>query len=183
MPADVLPLFRYGRDQLDAVRPVLVDVYREVYADEIKADPFFSAEKFEERLTSQAGLPQWEAVVAYDDDEPAGYVYGAALSAGSAWWRGMIEPLPEEDTSENGTRTVAVFEVMVRAQWRGTGLARRIHEDLLTGRRERRATLLVESDHPKVKSLYEQWRYRDVGGQRPFPDAPIYATMVRDLGH
>ncbi|MGH3323444.1 MAG: hypothetical protein ACRDOV_03310 [Streptomyces sp.] len=64
MPADVLPFFRYGRDQLDAVRPVLVDVYREVYADEIKADPFFSAEKFEERLTSQAGLPRWEADLA-----------------------------------------------------------------------------------------------------------------------
>ncbi|WP_367137714.1 MULTISPECIES: hypothetical protein [Streptomyces] len=70
---------------------------------------------------------------------------------------------------------------MVRRPWRGTGTAQRIHEELLSGRPEQRVTLLVDPAHPKVKALYERWGYRYIGDQRPFPDAPVYATMVRAL--
>ncbi|GAA1419535.1 hypothetical protein GCM10009601_16530 [Streptomyces thermospinosisporus] len=58
---------------------------------------------------------------------------------------------------------------------RGAGAA------LLAGRPEERVTLLVEPAHAKVKALYESWGYRNAGDQRPFPDAPVYATMVRPL--
>jgi GNAT superfamily N-acetyltransferase len=76
---------------------------------------------------------------------------------------------------------LALFEIMVRDPWRGTGLAHRIHEELLAGRDEERATLLVEPEHPNVKALYEEWGYQHIGDQQPFPDAPLYATMVRQL--
>ena len=42
-------------------------------------------------------------------------------------------------------------------------------------------TLLVEPNHPKVKALYEKWGYVHIGDQQPFPDAPVYATMLRPL--
>ncbi|ARZ67960.1 hypothetical protein SMD11_2309 [Streptomyces albireticuli] len=93
----------------------------------------------------------------------------------------MLNPLPEEDRAEDGARTLALFELMVRHPWRGTGVAQRIHEELLTGRPEERVTLLVEPTHVKVKALYERWGYEDIGDQRPFPDAPVYATMLRTL--
>lgn len=94
----------------------------------------------------------------------------------------MLTPLPEELTHETGQRTLALFELLVRAPWRKTGSAHRIHEELLTSRPEERVTLLVEPTHPKVKALYERWGYDNVGDQQPFPDAPVYTTMLRQLG-
>jgi hypothetical protein len=154
-------------------------VYAEVYADRL-SDPFFSVERFEERLDGQVSRPGWEVVVGWDKDIPVGYAYGSPLP-GPRWWTGMLEPLLEEMTAEDGTRTLALFVLMVRAPWRKTGTAHRIHEELLAGRPEERVTLLVEPTHPKVKALYESWGYQNVGDQQPFPDAPVYATMVRPL--
>lgn len=174
-------LIRYGRDQLDVIRPTLVSLYGEVYAKEVQADPFFSIERFEDRLSGHASRPGWEAVVAYDGSEAAGYAYASPLPERTGWWANMLHPLPESETREEGQRTLALFEIMVRAPWRGTGLAHRIHEELLKGRPEHRVTLLVDPTHAKVKALYESWGYRNVGDQQPFPDSPVYATMLRPL--
>lgn len=179
-PADTIELIRYGQEEFPAIRPTLISLYSEVYADQL-ADPFFSVERFEQRLEGYASRPGWEAVVAYDGGEAAGYAFASTLPEGSAWWAGMLEPLPEEQTAEDGRRTLALFELMVRRPWRGTGIARRVHEELLAGRPEERVTLLVESTHPKVRALYESWGYRNAGDQQPFPDAPVYATMMRPL--
>ncbi|RPK36348.1 hypothetical protein EES37_27120 [Streptomyces sp. ADI91-18] len=181
MPAPEITLHRYATDQLPTIRPTLVGVYAEVYEKEIGEDPFFSVDRFEGRLTGHSSRPSWEAVVAYDGGEAAGYAYAATLPQNTGWWAHMLQPLPEADTTEDGTRTLALFEIMVRAPWRGTGLAHRIHEELLASRTEERVTLLVEPGHPKVKTLYEGWGYQHIGDQQPFPDAPVYTTMLRAL--
>ncbi|MFE4054998.1 GNAT family N-acetyltransferase [Streptomyces sp. NPDC059096] len=174
-------LRRYNRDEFDILRPTLSELYAEVYADRL-SDPFFSMERFQERLEGHISRPGWEAVVGYDGSEPIGYAYGSPLPERTRWWAGMLTPLPEEETDETGgRRTLALFELMVRAPWRKTGSAQRIHEELLAGRSEERVTLLVEPTHPKVQKLYENWGYENVGDQRPFPDAPVYATMLRRL--
>ncbi|MDX2819933.1 GNAT family N-acetyltransferase [Streptomyces ipomoeae] len=180
-PTGTVKLVRYGIDQLDAIRPTLVSLYAEVYAADIDKDPFFSIERFTERLAGHASRPSWEAVVAYDGGEAAGYAYASALPEHTGWWAHMLKPLADDDVHETGQRTLALFELMVRTPWRGTGLAQHIHEELLAGRTEERVTLLVDPEHPKVKALYESWGYRDIGGQQPFPDAPVYATMLRPL--
>ncbi|MFI6687997.1 GNAT family N-acetyltransferase [Streptomyces sp. NPDC050485] len=176
-----IKLHRYGIDQLEQIRPTLVALYAEVYAADIERDPFFSVERFTERLAGHASRPSWEAVVAYDGGEAAGYAYASCLPEKTGWWTHMLQPLTEVETRETGQRTLALFELMVRAPWRSSGLAQRIHEKLLTDRAEERVTLLVDPEHPKVKALYESWGYHDIGGQQPFPDAPIYATMLRQL--
>ncbi|MFE5596229.1 GNAT family N-acetyltransferase [Streptomyces sp. NPDC056549] len=176
----IIKLQRYSIDHLDQIRPTLVALYTEVYAADIEKDPFFSVERFTERLAQHASRPSWEAVVAYDGGEAAGYAYASPLPEKTGWWVNMLEPLTDEEIRETGDRTLALFELMVRSPWRGTGLADRIHESLLTGRTEERVTLLVDPQHPKVKALYESWGYRDIGGQQPFPDAPIYSTMLRN---
>lgn len=174
-------LRRYGLDEVDEVRPTLAELYAEVYADRL-SDPFFSMERFQERFDGHISRPGWEAVVGYDAGQAIGYAYGSPLPEQSRWWAGMLNPLPDEETDETGSRrTFALFELMVRAPWRKTGSSHRIHEELMTGRPEERVTLLVEPTHPKVKALYEQWGYENVGDQQPFPDAPVYATMVRRL--
>lgn len=181
MTTSAVELIHYGRDQLTAIRPTLVSLYGEVYAKEVQDDEFFSIDRFESRLSGHSSRHGWEAVVAYDGGQAAGYVYAAPLPERTGWWSHMLQPLPEDETREDGRRTLALFELMVRTPWRGTGLARRLHEELLKDRPEQRVTLLVDPDHPKVKALYESWGYRDIGAQQPFPDAPVYSTMVRDL--
>ncbi|GAA2338573.1 GNAT family N-acetyltransferase [Streptomyces cuspidosporus] len=178
-PATV-ELRRYGRADLNAIRQPLTDVYAEVYSARL-SDPFFSIERFEERLKGHVSREPWEVVIGWDGDEPVGYAYGSPLPPRSRWWAGMLEPLPEEMTREDGARTMALCELMVRQPWRKTGIAHRIHEELLSGRAEERVTLLVEPTHPKVKALYESWGYENIGDQQPFPDAPVYATMLRIL--
>ncbi|MGC0415031.1 N-acetyltransferase family protein [Embleya sp. AB8] len=171
---------RYGEAVLPEIRGVLSQVYAEIYAEQLD-DPFFSVAGFERRLAGQVSVGGWECVVAWDGEQVAGYAYGATLPASTGWWRKTAPALSPEDAHETGSRTVAVFEVMVREGWRGTGLAERVHEELVTARPEERATLLVEDTHPKVLALYESWGYRRIGNQRPFRDAPLYAVMVRDL--
>ncbi|QNE18204.1 GNAT family N-acetyltransferase [Kribbella qitaiheensis] len=176
-----ISLVRYGNDQLASIRPTLVSLYAEVYEMEAAEDVFFSIDRFESRLRGHAGRPGWEAVVAFDGGEAAGYAYASPLKADTGWWGHMLQPLPVNDVVETGHRTLALFELMIRDPWRGTGLAKQIHEALLEGRPEERVTLLVEKTHPKVEALYESWGYHNIGDQQPFPDAPIYATMLRHL--
>ncbi|MEU9624993.1 acetyltransferase [Streptomyces sp. NPDC087228] len=70
---------------------------------------------------------------------------------------------------------------MVRAPWRKTGTARRLHDALLAARPEERATLLVDQDHPKVHTLYQSWGWQTLGDLRPsIPDAPLFCAMLLD---
>ncbi|MFC8703283.1 GNAT family N-acetyltransferase [Streptomyces anulatus] len=85
-------------------------------------------------------------------------------------------------TAETGTRTYALFELMVREPWRKTGVARQLHNTLLASRREERATLLVDQTHPKVHALYESWGWATLGDLRPqLDDAPLFHAMLLGL--
>jgi len=171
---------RHGAEEFPQTRQLLIDIYAEVYADSL-GDPFFSLQGFSERLDAHASASSWEVVIGYDEEEPIGYAYGAALSPRSGWWAGIAPPLDAKFTAETGSRTLALFELMLRAPWRGIGAARRIHDELLHERSEERVSLGVERDRPKVRALYESWGYRSVGEERPFPSAPVYFLMWRPV--
>ena len=111
-----------------------------------------------------------------------GYAYGAPLPAGAAWWGGLLTEVPAEDIEETGDRTYALSELMVRRPWRKTGTAKALHDALLAERAEKRATLLVDQGHPKVRALYQAWGWRTLGDLRPrIPDAPLFHAMLIDL--
>ena len=176
-----LELRRHTRADLDDVRGLLIDVYAEVYADRLD-HPFWTVDRFAERLDGHVSAARWEAVVGWDAGQPVGYIYAAAVSSGSSWWTGLDPPVTDRSfAAETGTRTCAIFELMVRQPWRGTGAARHLHDELVTHRPEERASLAVERDHPRVRAMYERWGYRYVGASRPFPDAPLLDLMVLPL--
>lgn len=165
------------------VRQTIVDIHVEVRQRDFGlTGPFYAAERFDERLSSHSSAPGWEAVVAYDGEEPVGFAYGTPLASTTRWWSAMTTPLPGDYTVETGTRTLALNEIVVRRPWRGTGAAHRIHEELLANRREARVTLLVnpKAGDGKVQSVYESWGYVKIGEQQPFPDSPVFASMVRE---
>ena len=90
----------------------------------------------------------------------------------------MDPPVPTEQSERP---TVALKEIMLRVPWRGTGAARRIHDELLSGRPEGQVSLLVNplAGDGKVKALYERWGYQEISTQQPAPDGPILTAMLR----
>ncbi|MET9642721.1 GNAT family N-acetyltransferase [Streptomyces syringium] len=173
-------LRRHGHADAPALRELLLDIHDDCYAESENREGFDSRERFAQFVDAWSSRPGWDCVIGYDGTEPVGFAYGAPLPTGTPWWS-KISGLGPEFTRENGSRTFAVSEVMVRPRWRKTGTAERLHHELLTGRPEARATLFVDSSHPKVAALYESWGYTGVGESQPFADAPLMIAMVRPL--
>jgi hypothetical protein len=149
-------------------------------AEDITTRPFFSMERFEQRLEGHTAAPGWGCVIGEVAGEIVGYAYGFTLRTGRHWI-GLQTEVDPDLVREDGRRTFILCEIMVCARWRGTQIAHGIHQELITHRPEERATLLVEQQHPRVRARYEQWGYRKIGELLPFPDAPRYDALLLQL--
>ncbi|MEV0982027.1 GNAT family N-acetyltransferase [Streptomyces sp. NPDC049915] len=177
---DGLRLERRDAESLNDIRPQLLRVYAEIYADRLQEE-FHHVERFDERLGWNTEVPGFGAVCGYLDGRPIGYAYGCTLQPDTRWWTGLRTPVAANVITETGSRTFALSELMVVQEVRGTGAARKIHDALLSDRSEERVTLLVEREHPRVRRLYESWGYEWRGEVLPFPDAPLYDALVLQL--
>lgn len=167
--------------ELSSVEPILLDVYAEIYTA-VLTEPFSSDAAFYRRLCGYASRPGWDCVLASQEGQPVGYAFGHPLAPDAGWWRGLLTTVPSDDLQETGHRTFALNEIMVRAPWRGSNVARSIHDELLRARPEERATLLVAQTHPKVRHRYEQWGYTWLAAIRPdVPHAPVFDALVLPL--
>ncbi|MFD8245554.1 GNAT family N-acetyltransferase [Nocardia sp. NPDC059691] len=179
---------RYTAAQARELRDEVETIFRDSYVDAIESgEEFESPEAFMHRFaayTDPARAGAFELVIARLDGELCGQAWGWPLTAKTAWWDGL--KLDEGDqasfTSENGSRTFAFSEIMVRKQFTGKGIARALHDELLEGRPERRATLLVRPDNRRAYDNYRRWGWHRVGTLRPdWPDAPRFDVLMRDL--
>ncbi|MWA07667.1 GNAT family N-acetyltransferase [Streptomyces sp. BA2] len=174
----------YTAGRLPDIRQTLLDIHAEVrHRDFQLTTPFYDVDRFDERLSAYASRPGWTSVVGYEEDEPVGFAFGTTLGPDTRWWSSMITELPQGYTDEDGHRTVALNEIVVRKPWRGRGVAWQIHEEWLTLRTEQRVTLLVNpaAGNGAVQAVYEAWGYRKVGEQQPFADSPVFASMTRPV--
>ncbi|MFI1353692.1 GNAT family N-acetyltransferase [Streptomyces sp. NPDC020898] len=175
-----LDLRHYGHAEAPAIRELLLDVHDEVY--EGVDDPLAPRDEFARFVDGWSAKESFACVIAYDQEQPVGYAYGAPLTPGGAtWWAKVTPALPEAFTVETEGRTFALSELMVRGPWRGTGASARIHDALVRARPEHRATLLVHKEHHKVRALYTSWGYETVGEAVPFEGAPELCAMVLAL--
>lgn len=161
MSVDLLTISFYTSERLAEIRGTILDVYSDVYADDIATNPFFSTERFEERLESHVAAGSWGCVIAEVDHETAGFTYGF--------------------TARDDATTFKLCENMLRAKWRKRGVSRVMHDELMSHRREERAELLVRRERPRLRAMYESWGYQHGGEKLPFPDSPLYDVMVLDL--
>ncbi|WP_407286680.1 GNAT family N-acetyltransferase [Streptomyces sp. BP-8] len=162
---------------LESARQDLLDVYADVRADLLHL-PNYAVATFAERLDRHSEEAGWVAILGYDQGEPVGYAYANTIDAEDRWWR-RVSPAPAAEYTDRNA--VALKEIGVRAPWRGTGTARRIHDALLVGRDEPYVTLMVNplAGEGKVHRLYEAWGYRDIGNSRPSAASPVLTAMVR----
>jgi ribosomal protein S18 acetylase RimI-like enzyme len=168
----------------DARSPGVADGLVAVYVDVHRADAegFYGEERFRRQLTGHMAAPGWEAVVAEQGDERIGFAYGLTLRTDTSWWDGLTTGVPEGFTDETGRRTFAFSELMVRDAWRGRGVAHALHDELLAGRTEERATLLVRPDNADALAAYQRWGWRKAAELRPaWEDAPLYDVMMHPL--
>jgi ribosomal protein S18 acetylase RimI-like enzyme len=179
--ADDLEIGRYDADVVPELRHVLVDVHVDARAD-LLDQPFYTAERFAERLDAYAKDPTFSLVTGRSDGQLIGYAFGGTLPATSRWWTGLHGNDDPDLTRETGSRTFAFREILVRTAYQRRGFAHRLHDKLLACRPEERATLLVRHDNP-ARELYLRWGWRVVGTMQPFPDSPIMDAMIRDLDH
>lgn len=159
----------------------LVAVYLDVHADDV-GNAFYGEDRFRRQLSGHMAAPGWDAVAAVDGGEMAGFAYGFPLGADSHWWDGLVGEAHEDFAVETGRRTFALSELLVRARWRGQGLASRLHEELLSRRAEERATLLVRPDNTTAQAIYARWGWQKAANVRPgWEGAPLYDALILPL--
>ena len=89
-----------------------------------------------------------------------GYAFGVPLRPATSWWRDLTAPLPEELTAEHPGRTFAFAELTVRAAWRRQGIGRDLHDLILDGRAEDRATAAIPVAAAPAQGAYQRWGWR-----------------------
>jgi GNAT superfamily N-acetyltransferase len=108
-----------------------------------------------------------------------GYAAGMPLRPSTSWWRDLTTPLPDEVTAEHPGRTFALAELLVRASWRRQGIARALHDLILSNRPEERATLTVLPAAAPAQHAFRNWGWRKVGRTRdPRPGSPVSDVLV-----
>ncbi|WP_028476374.1 N-acetyltransferase [Nocardia sp. CNY236] len=171
-------------------RALVEDVYRRSYRAAIASgDPFDQPAEFMKRFdayTDPRRSNGFELVVATIDRLAVGQTWGWPLGPSTAWWGGLV---PDEDGTEHGefvredgARTFALSEIMIDEDRAGQGIAHALHDELLAGRTEERATLLVEPDNPRAYRAYLRWGWSRRGELTPsWPDAPTFDVLIRTL--
>lgn len=183
MTADNLEFRRYDAAEAHELRDVVEEIYSRSYTDAIAhGGPFHSAEAFMTRFDHYVGLDGFDLVVAYHKGEPAGQTWGWPLGPDTGWWDGLLTEVEPGFTDEDGKRTFAFSEIMVREDLAGQGIAHKLHDELLAARPESRATLLVEPDNTTAYRAYARWGWQKVAQLRPdWPDAPIWDVLILPL--
>jgi ribosomal protein S18 acetylase RimI-like enzyme len=174
---------RYDAAGAQAVRDTVELIHHEAYAAAIqRGDPFESGDAPMKRFDIYTSRGEFDLVVASLDGEPVGQAWGWALGPNSAWWKGLVGDVEPGFTDEDGKRTFAFSEFMVRARFAGKGIGHALHDELLGPRLERRATLLVRPDNTNAYRTYTRWGWRKAAELRPaIPKAPLMDVLMLPL--
>jgi ribosomal protein S18 acetylase RimI-like enzyme len=156
-------------------------LHAEVYA----GPPYFrgdDAAQFAERFRVQRRQPGFVLAEARHGGYLVGYALGMPLRPSSSWWADLTTSLPDEVTAERPGRTFAVADLLVRASWRRQGIARELHDLILSNRPEERATLAVLPAATAAQAAFRSWGWRKVARTRnSHPGSPVADVLITTL--
>jgi GNAT superfamily N-acetyltransferase len=153
---------------------------------EVYADPPYrrddDAGLFAGRFRVQRRQPGFVLAEARHGGYLVGYAAGMPLRPSASWWRDLTTSLPDEVTAEYPGRTFALTELLVRASWRRQGAAQALHDLLLAGRPEERATATVLPAAGPAQNAFRKWGWRRLARTRdPRPGSPACDVLVITL--
>jgi len=176
---------RYDAARAREIRATVEGVYKDSYIEAIASGhPFDSVETFMRRFDAYTAGDGFDMVVAYRDNDAVGQTWGWPLTGqgGARWWAGLLTDPEPGFTREDGKRTFALSEIMVRQAHTGQRIAHALHDELLSKRAEQRATLLVEPENTTAYRAYLHWGWQKLTQLRPgWPDAPIFDVLILPL--
>jgi GNAT superfamily N-acetyltransferase len=154
----------YG-DELQAV-------HREVYGEA-------GHEAFAGRLRVWCRQPGFVLIEARHGDYLVGFAAGMPLRPATSWWKDLTTPLPAEVTTEHPGRTFALMDLLVRASWRRQGIAGSLHDLLLAGRPEERATVAVPPGATVAQKAFRTWGWSRAGRTRgPHDGSSVLDVLI-----
>jgi GNAT superfamily N-acetyltransferase len=136
----------------------LLELHGEVYGPD---DGTFAA-----RYRTQRRQPGFVLAEARNGGYLVGYAFGMPLRPSTSWWRQLTAPLPEAVTTEHPGRTFALADLAVRASWRRQGTGRDLHDLILRGRPEERATAVLAPAAAPAQHAFRSWGWRKVARTR-----------------
>jgi GNAT superfamily N-acetyltransferase len=140
------------------------------------------AGQFGRRFSVQRRQPGFALAEARNGGYLIGYAAGMPLRPSTDWWRHLTTRLPERVTAEHPGRTFAVADLLVRAAWRRQGIGTALHDLILAGRPEERATLTALPTADPAQRALRAWGWQKVARTRdPEPGAPVYDVLLRPL--
>ena len=159
----------------------LQDLHAEVYAE----PPYRredDAQMFAGRFRVQRRQPGFIVAEARHGGYLVGYAAGMPLRPSTAWWRHLTTPLPQDITAEYPGRTFALADLLVRASWRRQRIGSALHDLVLAGRPEERATVTVLPAATPAQRAFRSWGWRKIARTRdPVPGAPVCDVLLATL--
>jgi ribosomal protein S18 acetylase RimI-like enzyme len=173
-------------DVLDGMQAgQLMEELRVLHA-EVYADPPYGriddGAQFADRFGVQRRQPGFVLAEARRGGYLIGWACGMPLRSSTSWWRDLTAPLPDEVTAEHPGRTFTLTELLVRASWRRQGIGRTLHDLILRGRPEERATLTVLPAAVPAQKAFRSWGWHKVARTRdPGPGSPVRDVLITSL--
>jgi ribosomal protein S18 acetylase RimI-like enzyme len=173
-------------DVLDGRQAALPAQDLQVLHAEVYAEPPYGGTDggapFADRFRVQLRQPGFVLAVARRGGYLVGWACGMPLRPSTSWWRDLTTPLPADVTAEHPGRTFALAELLVRASWRRQGIGSTLHDLILRGRPEERATLVVLPAAIPAQNAFRTWGWRKVARTRdPRPGSPVCDVLITPL--
>jgi ribosomal protein S18 acetylase RimI-like enzyme len=172
MPAAEIGFERLDGREAAADAAELQSLHDEVYT---------GGDDFPSRFRVHIRQPGFVVVAARSGGYLIGYAAGMPLRPSTSWWRQVTTTLPEQVTTEYPGRTFALVELLVRGSWRRQGIGRSLHDLILTGRPEERATAVVPPSATAAQAAFQNWGWQKVAratSRAGLPASDVLVTAI-----
>ena len=148
--------------------------------DEVYVDVAAVGGDFASRFRVQCRQPGFVLVAARSGGYLIGYGAGLPLRPSTSWWREVTTTLPEQVTAEYPGRTFALVELLVRGSWR-QGIGRSLHDLVLAGRSEERATAVMPPTATAAQAAFQNWGWHKIARARNPVGLPASDVLITTL--
>jgi GNAT superfamily N-acetyltransferase len=180
--ANALTLRLHTAAETLSLKGPILRVYGTSHAEPIRNDPWFSEDKFWQRLVDlYAPGRDFAMVSGWLDDEIIGYAFGSPRDNATPTWQQVKTGMPDFPVQDENEPIYIFREFAVHPTHQGKGYGRQIHNELLRTRPERLTCLYVRVDNVQAMGAYLSWGWRKIAAEQPFPDSPILHVMARQL--